>query len=62
MLARRISALAVLAMAAATFSLLAAPVSRASADAPVWLEDYKAAITAARDSGKPIFLVFRCVP
>lgn len=27
---------------------------------PVWLSDYQAARQAARESGKPIFVVFRC--
>jgi hypothetical protein len=27
-----------------------------------WLTDYRQAREAARESGKPIFLVFRCVP
>jgi hypothetical protein len=29
-------------------------------DKPVWLTDYQAALRAARESGKPIFVVFRC--
>ena len=27
---------------------------------PTWITDYQKARTAARTSGKPIFLVFRC--
>ncbi len=34
----------------------------ASAEAPVWHDDYKAALATARDSDKPLFIVFRCVP
>ena len=29
-------------------------------DEPRWINDYAAARAAARASGKPIFLVFRC--
>ena len=34
----------------------------ARAEPPVWHDDFKAALQAARDADKPIFLVFRCVP
>lgn len=29
---------------------------------PRWISSYEAARTVAKDSGKPIFLVFRCEP
>lgn len=35
---------------------LAAPVP----ERPAWLGDYQAARKAARENGKPIFVVFRC--
>ncbi|MBX3474021.1 MAG: hypothetical protein KF754_06525 [Planctomycetes bacterium] len=34
----------------------------ALAEAPVWQDDFKAALQTAREQDKPIFLVFRCVP
>lgn len=34
----------------------------ARAEAPLWHDDFKAALQAARDQDKPVFLVFRCVP
>ena len=42
-------------------SACAAPV-RADDTGPTWITDYQKARTAARTSGKPIFLVFRCEP
>ena len=32
----------------------------ATADAPRWLDDYGRARTLARQTGRPIFVVFRC--
>jgi hypothetical protein len=40
-------------------SLLAA---EARAQAPPWRTDYAAARAEARRTGKPLFVVFRCVP
>lgn len=40
----------------------AAPTVAQDKTAPGWLNDYQAARSVARESGKPIFLVFRCVP
>lgn len=54
------AALLVLAVAAALVSVMQ-PVP-ARAEPPVWHDDFKAALQAARDQDKPIFLVFRCVP
>ena len=31
-------------------------------DAVTWIENYDEAIEVARDTGKPIFLEFRCAP
>ena len=36
------------------------PGAGAADDGPRWINDYAAARAAARASGKPIFLVFRC--
>jgi hypothetical protein len=38
----------------------AAWVAGAANDEPRWINDYAAARAAARASGKPIFLTFRC--
>lgn len=54
------AALLVLAVAAAMVSVMR-PVP-ARAEPPVWHDDFKAALQAARDQDKPVFLVFRCVP
>jgi hypothetical protein len=42
-----------------TALLLLAPLAAEEAK-PRWLTDYEQARKAARDSGKPIFVVFRC--
>ena len=34
----------------------------AASNRPVWHEDYQAAITESKATGKPIFLEFRCAP
>lgn len=34
----------------------------AGAEPSLWQDDYKAALATARDSDKPLFIVFRCVP
>lgn len=52
--------LLLLAVAAALVSVMQ-PVP-ARAEPPVWHDDFKAALQAARDQDKPVFLVFRCVP
>jgi hypothetical protein len=39
-----------------------AQVSAAELQRPVWHTDYPAAKAAARQSGKPLFVVFRCQP
>jgi hypothetical protein len=42
-------------------SLLAAE-ARGQAKAPSWRTDYAAARAEARRTGKPLFVVFRCLP
>ncbi|MBE7492559.1 MAG: hypothetical protein HS108_12490 [Planctomycetes bacterium] len=47
---------------AAAVALAAARTDMARAEPPLWHDDYKAALAAAREQDKPVFLVFRCVP
>lgn len=59
---RRFALATLLSLAAlATLAAVMQPVP-ARAEPPVWHDDFKAALQAARDQDKPVFLVFRCVP
>lgn len=50
-------------MAASCLVLGFAALALSAQDAtkPLWLEDYKQAMAAAREADKPVFMVFRCV-
>ena len=43
-------------------SLAAIAQSKPGDDEIVWLDNYQAALKAARATGKPIFLEYRCEP
>lgn len=40
--------------------LLLLPVDMRAADSDLWRTDYELALLEARQSGKPLFVVFRC--
>lgn len=42
--------------------LLSPAASAQSGDEIVWLDNYPAALRLARETGKPIFLEYRCEP
>ncbi len=52
-------AVATLGFGAVTGGLLAQTPAQTQ-DAPVWRTDYEGAKATARQSGKPLFVVFRC--
>lgn len=52
-------ACALLAIGAAAGGALSDPPAR-TAPAPVWLSNYAAAQKIAQETGKPLFVVFRC--
>ncbi len=47
------------AMSALLFLILAQGTAQTEGKVP-WLKDYKKALAAAKDSGKPIFIFFGC--
>ena len=49
-------------IAISLLSLAAIAQSKPGEDEIVWLDNYQAALKAARATGKPIFLEYRCEP